>query len=67
MTKTIHLYGAVLLLLVGQTVLGAPQRIRARNLNECVQLTSQSELIKGKVEFNRGFPHNAAVAYCNGR
>lgn len=64
-TKTFHLYGAVLLLLAGQVVLGRAERIKTRNINTCVQLTTQSEVIEDNL-YLRGFPFNAAVAFCNG-
>ena len=66
-TKSIHLYFAVLLLLAGQTVLGAQQRIQARSINQCVEYTTALEYIKGKNSHHANeFEFNSAVAFCNG-
>ena len=37
MTKAIHLYGAVLLLLAGQAVIGFEERKAAKYFNVCVE------------------------------
>lgn len=66
--KNIHpAYGAVLLLLAGQLVLGAQERKQAQLFNQCVRYTQLEDVLEGKNSWNfRGWPVNTAVAYCHG-
>ena len=60
-------YGAVLLLLAGQLVLGAQERKHAQRFNQCVRWTTHEEQVEGKnTHRQNSWPLNAAVAYCNG-
>ena len=60
-------YGAVLLLLTSQFVLGASQRQAAQHFNRCVQVTQSQDRISDELHGNSwGYPLNRAVSYCNG-
>lgn len=65
-TKSIHLYGAVLLLLAGQTLLGAQQRIQARNYNSCVEYVTKEGWGLGKASTDPAESNAYAVNVCNG-
>ena len=65
-TKSIHLYAAVLLLLAGQAILGAQQRIQARSYNHCVEhITKEGWGLSGKFT-DPVFANAFAVNMCNG-
>ena len=66
--KNIHpAYGAVLLLLAGQLVLGASQRQATDHFNRCVKVSMSARRISEKANGNVwNLPFNAAVRYCGG-
>ena len=66
--KNLHpAYGAVLLLLAGQLILGAQERKRSSLFNQCVHYSTIGKTIEGKnVYSKRKLPLQHAVFYCNG-
>ena len=66
--KNLHpAYGAVLLLLAGQLILGMEERKRSSLFNQCVHYSTNGEKVKGKnYSSTSSYPLNHAVFYCNG-
>ncbi len=64
--KSIHLYAAVLLLLAGQTVLGAQQRIQARSINTCISRMTDSNSVYEKTKDDHEWHRTKAVMQCIG-
>ena len=59
------IYGAALVLLVGQAFLGLPERKEAQSFNTCVATETENGLAANGS--NRLYQQKWAVAYCNGR